>query len=96
MARIRLTGKCAIGQHRYAIVDDDLFPALKRYKWKAKPNQNGTQVYAVRNTQVGSSSTMLRMHREVIGVSSVRVLAAAEFGSFYRELGSSMPKIIGL
>lgn len=70
MAQIRLTGKHAVGEHQFALVDDDLFEELNRYKWKAKPNGSGSHVYAVRNAlnEDGTHAT-LRMHRVVLGYS---------------------------
>lgn len=50
MKRIRLHGKWATGEHEFTLVDDDMFDQLNAYKWKAKPNGNGTHVYAVRNS----------------------------------------------
>lgn len=65
---IRLSGKHAVGPHRHAIVDDDMFEHLNQWKWKAKPNGNGTHIYAVRDVYVqGGSTTTVRMHRYVIG-----------------------------
>ena len=66
--RIKLSGKHAIGEHMYTVVDDDWFVELRRYKWKAKPNGNGTHVYAVRSLGVGDGKTItVRMHRVILG-----------------------------
>lgn len=68
MRRIRLTGKHAVGDRQYAIVDDELFDVLSRYAWKAKPNAAGNNVYAVRNVaRPEGGHQMLRMHRVVLG-----------------------------
>lgn len=61
--KLKLTGKYAVGRNAYAIVDADMFEALNRYRWKAKPNAAKTHVYAVRNT--GSKS--IRLQRAVLG-----------------------------
>lgn len=65
--RIRLGGKHAVGDHEYTIVDDDMFDELNRYAWKAKPNANGTHVYAIRTQQIGDKTVDIRMHRVVLG-----------------------------
>ncbi len=68
MRQIELTGRHAIGQHRFAIVDDDIFDELNAYRWKAKPNGNVTGVYAVRNVwRDGGGTRTIRMHRVILG-----------------------------
>jgi hypothetical protein len=69
MQAIRLRGKYAVGQHAYAIVDDADYEALNQYKWKAKPNRPGGNVYAIRTTKIGEKTCDIRMHRVVIGYS---------------------------
>ena len=70
MKQIQLTGRHAAGDNRFALVDDDAFPELSRYAWKAKPNGCSNHVYAVRNmlSPAGRWVTV-RMHREVLGYS---------------------------
>jgi hypothetical protein len=68
MARIKLTGKYAVGQYEYALVDDDIVEELSRWRWKAKPNGSGSGVYAVRNTMRDGKYVTLRMHRVVLGM----------------------------
>lgn len=70
MATIELTGKHAIGPHRFAIVDDADLPYLSEWRWKAKPNGGGNNVYAVRNTVINGRHVTIRMHREVLGLSA--------------------------
>ncbi len=68
MKRIRLTGKYAIGQYRYALVDDDWFEELDQWSWKAKPNGKGNNVYAVRKGKADDGRHIdIRMHRVVLG-----------------------------
>lgn len=68
IARIRLTGKHAVGTHTHAIVDAAMLTELSKYRWKAKPNAAGNHVYAVRNTLSPSGRWMtIRMHRAVTG-----------------------------
>ena len=68
MKLIPLTGKYAVGKYAFAIVDDDMYEELRMFKWKAKPNGRGTQVYAVRNHRVPDGRlTTIRMHRVVLG-----------------------------
>jgi hypothetical protein len=67
MRTIKLSGKHAVGRFAQCIVDDDDYDRLSRYAWKAKPNGNGTHVYAVRNVMRDGVCTMVRMHRAVIG-----------------------------
>lgn len=68
MAVIELTGKYAIGEHRYAIVDDDMVTVLSQWRWKAKPNGGNNNMYAVRNVCVNGKNMTLRMHRVVLGL----------------------------
>lgn len=66
MKEIRLTGKYATGSNAVALVDDADFERLVAHAWKAKPNGNGTHVYAVRNAVVDGRNVTIRMHREVL------------------------------
>lgn len=68
MALIELTGKHAVGENQFAIVDDDMHALLSQWKWKAKPNGGGNNVYAVRNARCGKKNVTLRMHRIVLGI----------------------------
>lgn len=70
MALIRLTGKHAVGEHAFAIVDDDLLAFLTCWKWKAKPNASRTHVYAVRNAVCNGRHVLIRMHRVVLGLTN--------------------------
>jgi len=73
MKKMRLWGKHAVGQHAFALVDDEVFDLLNQYHWKAKPNGGGKHIYAVRNTKLPSGkSVMLRMHRVVLGYFGVQ------------------------
>ncbi|MDN7540243.1 hypothetical protein [Burkholderia cenocepacia] len=65
MALIELTGKYAVGNHRYAIVDDDMVDYLSQWRWKAKPNGGRNNVYAVRNAMYAGKHVTIRMHRVV-------------------------------
>lgn len=67
MKRIKLNGKHATGKHSFALVDDDLFELLNRYRWKAKPNASGSHIYAVRNAIVDGRQVTIRMHRAILG-----------------------------
>lgn len=68
MALIELSGKYAVGQNRYAVVDDDMYAALSAWKWKAKPNGSRSNIYAVRNIFRNGKNITLRMHRVVMGL----------------------------
>ncbi|WP_081862529.1 HNH endonuclease [Chromobacterium haemolyticum] len=68
MAQIELTGKYAVGEHRFAMIDDDQHAFLSQWRWKAKPNGSGSGVYAVRNLLRDGRWVTLRMHREVLGL----------------------------
>lgn len=68
MATIRLTGKHAIGENEFTQVDDEDLAYLSCWRWKAKPNGSGTNVYAVRNAKVDGKYITIRMHREVLGL----------------------------
>lgn len=68
MALIKLTGKYATGPHSHAIVDDDMLDFLSQWRWKAKPNGNRNNVYAVRNVRVDGRCVTVRMHRVVAGL----------------------------
>jgi len=65
---IPLRGKYAVGASAFAIVDAEDYPALSQYKWKAKPNADGNNIYAVRNVVRDGRHVTLRMHREVLGL----------------------------
>lgn len=68
MKLIALRGKHAVGEHSHAMVDDEDFDRLNRWKWKAKPNGSGNHVYAVRNQKMPDGRCVdVRMHREVLG-----------------------------
>lgn len=69
MALLRLTGKYAVGESAFAIVDDDMLAFLSQWRWKAKPNAGGNNIYAVRNEKVGGKLVTVRMHRVVAGLS---------------------------
>lgn len=64
---LSLSGRYAVGPHAHALVDEDLFDELSRYKWKAKPNARRTHVYAVRNVVVDGVNKTIRLHRYVLG-----------------------------
>ncbi|BET09421.1 HNH endonuclease [Pandoraea sputorum] len=68
MALIKLTGKYATGLHSHAIVDDDMLDFLSQWRWKAKPNGGGNNVYAVRNIRVDGKCVTVRMHRVIGGM----------------------------
>jgi len=68
MIEIALTGRFAVGEHRVALVDDDDFPFLSQWAWKAKPNGSGKLVYAARNVQVDGVYKLMRMHRVIVGL----------------------------
>ena len=73
MRRIELTGKHAIGEHRFALVDDDLYDFLNQWRWKAKPNGGNNNVYAVRNALVKGKHVTIRMHRVVLDLPATYV-----------------------
>lgn len=64
---IKLSGKHAVGDHQFALVDDDMFDELNKYAWKAKPNGGANNVYAIRTTKVNGKTRDVRMHRVVLG-----------------------------
>lgn len=68
MALIRLTGKYAAGKDAFTLVDDDQFAFLSQWKWKAKPNGQANNVYAVRNRYVNGKHITLRLHRVILGL----------------------------
>jgi len=68
MARIELRGKYAIGEHRFALVDDSDFAWLNGWSWKAKWNAGRNNIYAIRTQRVDGKSVDIRMHREVLGL----------------------------
>jgi hypothetical protein len=68
MKRIELTGKHAIGDHQFCLVDDDDYVWLSQWKWKAKPNGSNNNTYAVRNYRIGRKTITIRMHREILGL----------------------------
>jgi len=68
MALIELRGRYAVGQHRYAEVDEAEAERLGAFKWKAKWNGGRNNIYAVRNEKVRGRWVTVRMHREVLGL----------------------------
>lgn len=64
---IKLTGRHAVGDRQYAIVDDEVFDRLSRWRWKATPPRDGGHIYAVRNGRVAGKNVTYYMHREVLG-----------------------------
>jgi hypothetical protein len=62
-----LRGKYAVGEHAYAMVDDSDYKALNEYKWKAKWNREGGNVYAIRTSMINGKMCDIRMHRVVLG-----------------------------
>lgn len=70
MKCILLHGIYAKGEHQFAIVDDDRFEELNRFRWKAKPNGGGSHVYAIRVERDESGAHHdIRMHRVVLNYS---------------------------
>jgi predicted Zn-ribbon and HTH transcriptional regulator len=63
---IPLRGKWAVGEHAFTIVDEQDYPRLSAFKWKAKWNGARNNCYAVRNVKIGDSWKTIRMHREVL------------------------------
>lgn len=68
MARIELRGKYAVGDHRFALVDDVDFARLNRWAWKAKWNGGRNNIYVIRVERIEGKSVDIRMHREVLGL----------------------------
>jgi len=66
--RIELGGKYAVGEHRFALVDDADFAWLNAWRWKAKPNGDHNNIYAIRTQKIGRICADIRMHREVLGL----------------------------
>jgi hypothetical protein len=52
-------------QNKVAIVDDEDYERLSRYKWYANSNACGN-CYARRNIYIGEKRTALKMHREIL------------------------------
>lgn len=60
---VELSGRHAVGEHRYAMVDPEDYYRVAGWSWKAKPSASG-RIYAVRSTPGG----MVRLHRFVMGL----------------------------
>jgi len=60
MKRIKLT------KGYYAIVDDEMFDVLGKYKWHASIKTSG-RVCAARQKSVGGKRTTIYMHRQILG-----------------------------
>lgn len=58
MKKIKLSGKRGIG--KFALVDDEDYEELRRYKWNFAPNG-----YAVRDIRINGIRTKTSMHRDV-------------------------------
>lgn len=70
MVTIELSGRHAIGEYRFALVDEEDVAYLSQWRWKAKPNGSENNIYAVRNAVIDGRHVTIRMHREVLGLSA--------------------------
>jgi len=63
MKRIKLT------QGKFALVDDELYPELSRYKWHAQWNSCTKSFYAVRGMKIKDGKQYrISMAREILGL----------------------------
>lgn len=66
MAKIELT------QGKYAIVDDDVFAELNKYKWYAQ--KDAATYYAHRVIHVNGKKKLIAMHRQLIGAEKGQIV----------------------
>lgn len=66
-AKMRLTGKYAVGDLAFSLVDEALLPELSRFAWRAtKPGFGGHTYARRRRTVSGGKRVTLFLHREVM------------------------------
>jgi hypothetical protein len=51
----------------FAIVDDEDFEVLSKWKWHAQPQGNGDRFRAKRTARIDGRNVTVRMHREIMG-----------------------------
>ena len=64
--QIELTGKHAIGEHRFAVVDDADYTWLQQWRWMARKSRR--TAYARRTTTINGRRIAVWMHREILGL----------------------------
>ena len=55
-----------LSQGQIAVIDDDDFADIARFKWFYRAERNGKPGYAVRNIKVDGKATMRYLHREIM------------------------------
>jgi hypothetical protein len=62
-----------LSQGKVALVDDEEFEQLNKYKWTTTYNMNGN-FYATRNEYNGKKVNRIKMHRHLLGLHDARIL----------------------
>ena len=65
--------KIKLTQGKYALVDDEDYPKVSKYKWCAYYNPHTKSYYAIRNTKINEKWTSQRMHRFILGVTDPNI-----------------------
>ena len=71
--------KIALTQGQFALVDDDMFEELNKFKWHADKNYN--TFYAVRNEGKSPHQKKIRMHRLIMGVTDGKIQIDHKYGN---------------
>ena len=58
--------KISLTQGQYAVVDDEDFVWLSKYKWFARYDKKGQRFYATRGVYNGKNMSCVWMHREIL------------------------------
>jgi hypothetical protein len=75
MKQIKLYGRGAVGDYACALVDDEFYPFLNRFKWYAKPmNKTSEKMYAVTGIWVGGKQQQVYMHCLVKNIAPTKVI----------------------
>ncbi len=59
--------KIPLTQGKFALIDDEGFEEISKYKWCAHKNGHG-QIYAVTNIKIGKKYATQRLHRLIMGL----------------------------
>jgi hypothetical protein len=76
MKKIKLLGKYAIAEHEFALVDDDDFEEIAKFKWYVMLVQKRSHYkklyYSYRGKKIKGKSIKTLMHRQVMSVKDRR------------------------
>ena len=62
-----------MAKNKYALVDDDDYERLSKFYWKVGTIKKGAYKYAVRHIYKNKTSQVIFMHRDVLGMASLKL-----------------------